>query len=194
MKFIERFNKFDTASNFRLKNAFIFAISINLIAPVLISLKGIYLLPWVISVFLILEALAVKTNSYFVNLSLDTLYKIGTTLNIILLFSASLYFFSPELMVYSFMIFSLFEIAIFSSYSIKLNNYIAENYISSMSSFQITRNSIWADGILIGLISSTLILMISTKAAIISFIIFNTLYAGWLLLNWNFYRKDYDVA
>ena len=69
-----KFNKFDEVTRFRLINSFVLAAGMNLLYPVLADLKGEYLVAWVISAFMIIETLAVKTNRYFIdNFSLDSI-------------------------------------------------------------------------------------------------------------------------
>jgi len=91
-------------------------------------------------------------------------------------------------MIYLDSFLGIIEVAIFSSYSITLNNYLAKEYPNSMSSFQILRNSSYADGFLLGLGFITLIIYFSSIGyAIWSFIIFNVIFSIWLINNWRFY-------
>lgn len=190
----KRFNNFDKVTKFRLINAFIAAIGINLIVPIITDLKGEYLVAWVISLFMILETLAIKTNRYMVdNFTLDEIYKISTISHLLFTVVALLYFVNPLYMVIGDTIASIIVITVFSAYSIKLNNYITNYYPDSMSEFQIVRNSTFADGILIGLSIVTLITFLLTiKYAIIVFVIFNFLFSIWLLYNWNFFKDIKD--
>ena len=69
-----------------------------------------------------------------------------------------------------------------------LNNYLTNNYPESMNEFQIVRNSIWADGILVGLTTvTTITYFFGNSVAIILFIIFNICFSSWLIWNWKFY-------
>ena len=190
---LKRFKEFDRVTSFRLYNSILVAIGFGLLGPILISLKGLYLLPWVISIFAIVQTLAVKTNNWFVdNVSLNSMYKIGIFIHLLFIATSTIYFFSPMYMVWIEGGLAIIEIAVFSAYSIALNNYLTDKFPSSMSDFQIVRNSSWADGYLIGLGVISLITYFGTIATgIIVFIGFNTLFSLWLIYNWNFF-KDVD--
>lgn len=191
--FFNVFNKikdFDNVTQFRLLNSFIYAIGLNLIIPIMIDLKGEYLLPWIISLFLIFETLIVKTNKFFVDkFTMEELYKIGTIIYSLVVFLACSYFYNPLIMIYGDSIIIILQVAIFSAYSIKLNNHLTKFNPESISNFQITRNSIWADGVLIGLLTTTIILyLFGRDIGIITFIIFNSLYVIWMFLKWDFFK------
>ena len=71
--------------------------------------------------------------------------------------------------------------------------FIVNNYPESNNDFQIIRNSIWVDGVLMGLSLSTLILYFFTnETLIIIFVIFNILFNLHMIRNWNIYR-DIEV-
>ena len=190
-RYFNKFNKFDRVTRYRLINAFLIAAGMNLLYPVLADLKGEYLVAWVISAFMIIETLAVKTNRYFIdNFSLDSIYKLSVFAHINFTLVAAFYFWNPLYMIYADMIAAIFDVTIFSAFSIMLTNYLTENYPESMSEFQIVRNSIWADGILLGLITVTLItFFFGNSVAIICFMIFNICFSAWLVWNWNFYKN-----
>ena len=91
-------------------------------------------------------------------------------------------------MIYGDMIAGIFDVTIFSAFSIMLTNYLTNNYPESMNEFQIIRNSIWADGILLGLVIVTMITYFyGNDIAIICFLIFNICFSAWLIYNWRFY-------
>ena len=189
MKYFNRLKQFDRVTEFRLKNAFFVAVGISIMTPILISLKGQYMLPWIISAFAIAQALSVKTNGWFVStFTLSQFLKIIIGFHIIFVITALTFFYSPTLMIWLSSIVAIIESTVFSAYSIVLNNYITDNYPKSMSTFQITRNGIWSDGFLLGLTTVTLITFFSEiSSAIIIFMVFNSLYSLWLLYNINFY-------
>ena len=188
-KYFNQFNKFDKVTRFRLINAFIIAAGMNLLYPVLADLKGEYLVAWIISAFMIIETIAVKTNRFFIdNFSLSTMYKISIFAHINFTLVAGLYFWNPLYMIYGDMIAAIIDVSIFSAFSIMLTNYLTNNFPESMNEFQIVRNSIWADGILVGLTTVTLVTyFFGNSVAIILFIIFNICFSSWLIWNWNFY-------
>lgn len=188
---LSKIKQFDDVTRFRLINAFIYAIGLNLITPIILDLKGEYLLAWVISIFMIVETLIVKTNNFVVNnFSLEQLYRIGIFVHLIVISIAATYFINPLFMIYGDSIAMIIQVAIFSAYSIKLNNYITKYFPNDMSNFQIIRNSIWADGMILGLIFITIILYFTNKEIGISiFLIYNILYILWMLYNWNFFKN-----
>lgn len=189
--YFSKLKRFDKFTRFRLVNAFIVAIGVNLIIPIMSDLKGEYLVSWIISAFLILETISIKTNRYFVdNFSIDRLYKISIFAHLSFTLVAALYFWNPLYMVYADMITAIIDVSIFSAFSIKLNNYLTDNYPDSMSEFQIIRNSIYADGILLGLsIVTILSYLFGNSIVIIIFLIFNTIFSVYLIKNWNFYYE-----
>ena len=189
--YFSKLKRFDKFTRFRLVNAFIVAIGVNLIIPIMSDLKGEYLVSWIISAFLILETISIKTNRYFVdNFSIDRLYKISIFAHLSFTLVAALYFWNPLYMVYADMITAIIDVSIFSAFSIKLNNYLTDNYPDSMSEFQIIRNSIYADGILLGLsIVTILSYLFGNSIVVIIFIIFNTIFSVYLIKNWNFYYE-----
>lgn len=191
ISYFNKIRQFDEITRFRLLNAFIFSIGLNLFAPILMDLKGEYLAAWVISVFMIGEQISVKTNRFMTeNFTLSDLYRIGTVSHVVFIFTAFLYFINPLYMVILEGILSIVVITVFGSYSIKLNNYIAENYPENMNEFQIVKNSTWADGLLIGLGFTTfLTYFFPISIGLICFIIYNSLFTAWLIYNWSFYYK-----
>lgn len=185
----KKLKDFDAVTRYRLINAFIIAAGMNLLYPVLADLKGEYLVAWIISAFMIIETLAVKTNRYFIeNFTLSKIYKLSIFAHINFTIVASLYFWNPLYMIYGDMIAAIVDVSIFSAFSIALNNYLTNNYPESMNEFQIVKNSIWADGILLGLFTVTAITyFFGNSVAIAVFLIFNILFSAWLIWNWKFY-------
>lgn len=188
-KYANQFNKFDKVTRYRLINAFMIAAGMNLLYPVLADLKGEYLVAWVISAFMILETLTVKTNRFFTeNFNISQIYKLSVFAHVNFTFVAAFYFWNPLYMIYASMISAIIEVTIFSVFSIMLTNYLTNNYPESIGEFQIIRNSIWADGILIGLFTVTVVTyFFGNSVAIILFIIFNICFSSWLIWNWKFY-------
>ena len=192
---LTKINQFDDVTKFRLINTFVIAAGMNLLYPVLADLKGEYLAAWVISSFMIIETLAVKTNRFFIdNFSLSKMYKISVFAHINFTLVAALYFINPLYMIYGDMIAAIFDVTVFSAFSIMLTNYLTNNYPENMSEFQIVRNSIWADGILLGLTAVTLITyFFGNDIAIICFLIFNICFSSWLIYNWKFYDNINNI-
>jgi len=147
---------------------------------------------YVISVFSIIQTLAVKTNNYIVeNISIRTMFKIGIFIHLGFTIISGIYFYSPLLMVILDSILGIIEVAIFSSFSISLNNYLTDNYPKDMSKFQIFRNSIWSDGFLLGLFIITLTTYFSSVGTgILVFMLFNVLFSIWMFINWHIYDEN----
>jgi len=187
-----KINEFDRVTKFRLQNTFLVAFGMALLVPILTSLKGIYLAAYVISVFSIIQTLAVKTNNYIVeNISIRTMFKIGIFIHLGFTIISGIYFYSPLLMVILDSILGIIEVAIFSSFSISLNNYLTDNYPKDMSKFQIFRNSIWSDGFLLGLFIITLTTYFSSVGTgILVFMLFNVLFSIWMFINWHIYDEN----
>jgi hypothetical protein len=190
--YFNKFSKFDKVTELRLINSFLIAFGMALFAPVLVSLKGIYLAAYIISIFAIAQTLAVKTNNYMVkNVSIRSMFRIGVYIHLAFIFVSGLYFYSPELMIWLDSIIGIIEVAVFSAFSISLNNYITDNYPDSMSEFQIIRNGSWADGYLLGLFIITIVTyLLTVGTAILLFIFFNLLFSIWMITKWNFYNDD----
>lgn len=189
-KILQKIKSLDEITQFRLFNAFIFAIGINLLIPVLIDLKGEYLAAWAISLFLIGEQLIVKTNRWLTdNYNTGDIFHMGIFIHVLIILTAGLYFINPLWMILAEASLSVIIIAVFGAYTIKLNNHLADNHPKSMNEFQILRNSTWADGLLIGLLAATLITYFSTNGvAIACFVVWNSMYTLWMIRNWNFYK------
>jgi MFS family permease len=192
LNYFNKFKEFDKVTELRLINAFIVAIGIALLTPILISLKGLYLAAYIISMFAILQSLAVKTNNWVVShITIENMFRLSILIHLTFVLISCIYFWSPFYMVIAESILGILEVSLFSSFSISLNTYLTEEYPQDMSKFQILRNGIWADGYLIGLGSITLITYFSTiGAGVLAFIIFNTIFSIWLFTKWNFYKDN----
>lgn len=189
-RYFKRFKELDKITEFRLINAFLVAIGMALLAPVVVTLKGLYLAVWVISLFSIAATLAVKLNAYMTKtFTIPQLYKMGIFIHLLFIFASGLYFYDPHLMIWLDSSLVILETAIFSSYSILLNNYLADYHPKSMQLFQVVRNSSWADGFLLGLFTVTIITYFSTVGtALVFFICYNLLFSAWMIYNWDFYK------
>ena len=167
------------------------AFCFSIISPVLISLYGEQLLVWVISAFLILNNLALKTNKVVVkHFSICSLYRIGVLVVLLFIICYVLYFVSPFIMIVFQSCLTVLEIIIFSAYSIKLDEYLATNYPNTFKDFSIARNSLKTDGFLVGLGISTVLSLLFGDKIIILFTLFCLMvYLLWLLYNFNFYLK-----
>ena len=186
----KKLNDFDRVTKFRLINNFFGAMVGAMMMPLIITLKGPLLLPWVVGAFGILSTISVKSNNYITKkFDLDNIYKITVILDVFLLLFPLLYIYSPVISIIYVSVASIMETAMFSAYGILLNNYIADKYPGSMHEFQILRNSMWADGSLLGGFAISLILYCcSFGAGLILFSIITITSTIWLIYNWNFYK------
>lgn len=186
-----KLNQFDKITKFRLQNSFIYALGINLMIPIMIDLKGEYLLPWVISAFLVIETLVVKTNHFMTKtFTMEQLYKMGIFAHILFVLFVCSYFYNPNIMIYGNTIIMIVHIAIFSAYSIKLNNYITTHFYDTFHKFQVIRNSIVADGTILGLSIITLVLyFFNISYGLFLFILFNSIFIIWMFINFNIFKN-----
>lgn len=185
-----KLNQFDKITKFRLQNSFIYALGINLMIPIMIDLKGEYLLPWVISTFLVIETLVVKTNHFMTKtFTMEQLYKMGIFAHILFVLFVCSYFYNPNIMIYGNTIIMIVHIAIFLAYSIKLNNYITTHFYDTFHKFQVIRNSIIADGTILGLSIITLVLyFFNISYGLFLFILFNSIFIIWMFMNFNIFK------
>ena len=191
----KRIRAFDEVTRFRLTNSYLVAIGMNLFWPIAVVLKGIYLLPAVIAGFMIAETLMIKTNRYMVeNYTLEQIFRLGVFMHFLFTITALLYFISPFYMILLDSSLAIIDIVVFSAYSIMLTNYLTKNYPESMNEFQLTRNGVWADGTLIGLICISIITyFFSIEVGLVIFAIYNMFFSLWLLSHWNFFKKISNI-
>ena len=178
---------FDEITQFRLINTFLFAVGFNLILPVLMDLRGELLTTQFITFILIMTTLSVKVNKYLVKFSLSDLYKVGNISHVLFFSAGFLYFWDKLYFVYADSFFAILEIAIFSSYRIKLDTYLADNYANTVKDFHVFRNSIFADATLIGLFLVWITSYFSGNSLSVSvFIAYNMMFLTWLIYHWNY--------
>ncbi len=187
---ITKLGQFDQVTKFRLTNAFIVGVGLALLAPVLVVLKGSLLPIWLISSIGIIATVAVKTNDFFCQFSISQLYQLGIIVHVILVIAALLYFVTPLWMVVLESLVGILEVAVFSAYSVLLNDFLTKEHPGSMKQFQIIRNNSWADASIIGLITVTAVTyFFSPGIAVGLFIVYNTIFSGYMMWNWNFYKE-----
>jgi len=192
LKHYKNIKNFDDVTKLRIINLGFISFSMGLIAPIETSLKGTYLLPWVISIFSILHTLAVKTNSYMINkLRLQDFYDIGILIHFLYIPIFLLFFYSAPLMVYASLTLMVVEVMVFSAFSIKLNTYLVDNFPQKMESFQVTRNSVGADSSIFGMSLAIIIdLFFGIGGSIIVFVILNLLLSLWLISQRKIMREE----
>ena len=186
-----KIEQFDFITQYRLRTMLFWSICLFIISPLLLELKGEYLLTWAISIFMIAEQLALKTNRFMTErFSLSELYKMGIYVHLVFLCSSLIYFYDKLYMVIADSILAIIDTTIFSALSIKLNNYLIENYPEKNNEFQIVRNSLWVDGVLIALSFSTIIsYFLGRDYLIYVFIFINIIFNIYLFKNYNIYDK-----
>lgn len=187
---------FDEVTNFRLINLFLFSISFSFISSILVDLKGELLQPEVISFFMILATLSVKTNDYFTkNFNLSQLYKLGNFVHLNLVLITFVYFYDKLLFIYIDSISVILETMIFSAYRIKLDVWLTNNNPSITSDYKVKANSLFADATLIGLFASIFVVKFFGIEYVISiFILYNIIFSIWLFLNWNFFENKMTLS
>lgn len=187
---------FDTVTQFRSINGFVVMLGLYLLIPILVDIRGELLSTAFISSILILSTLAVKYNKYFVNnYTIASLYKMGVFVHLSLLINSIIYFHNPLYFVIIESFISILEVAILSSYSIKLDVYQSKNYPDDVESFKIFRNSSIADATLIGLsIVAITSYFFSRDINLYIFIFYNTFLSIYLFTKWSFYDKFFGKS
>jgi len=190
MKYLDNFTSFDPITNFRMINRFLVTLGLSILLPVIMDLKGELLAPYVISMLLIAETLAVKTHKRLVRLKLSTLYKLGTGVHIVLLAVITLYFYSPLTFIVLVSIFAIIEIAIFGAFSIELDVYQSKHHHEDVQRFKVVRNSVVADVTLLGLMISTGLTLLNPTYAVIASLAVHTIFSWYFLRNWNYIERN----
>lgn len=186
-------NTFDEISRFRIINAIAVYFGLNLLIPIIADLRGELLSTAMISIIMITLTLSVKVNVYITRFSISTVYKLGNIFHLLLTISTVVYFYNPLWFVYLNAFLGIIEVAIFTSYSIQLDEYLAKKYSSTVARFKIYTNSKKADATLLGLgITSILSSYFNLNIIFILFIVYNAVFSLWLFWNWNYFdvRKN----
>lgn len=187
-----KLDKFDEITRFRLYNSIFYALVTGMIVPILITLKGQYIIPWILSILIIAQNLAIKTNKYMVKkFTIPQMFKMGVVVHTLFSLTTLVYFISPKVMIYLDSIIGILETVVFSAFSIALNTYLAKNYPNDMDDFQIVRNSTWVDANLLGLaVISITLYFLPIKYGILLPVIANTLLISWMIVNWSYMEKN----
>ena len=187
-------NGFDNITKFRLINSFLAAVVMGIMLPITIHLKGMYMLPYIIGLFSIATLLSVKTNRFMVeNFNLNILFKMGIIVNTLIFLLALLFFYDEVITAYILSILGIFEVIVFSAYSIRLNNYITKYTPNKIQEFQITKNNISANGSILGSVLITVTTYFSNiTCGVIVLSVVSFLVSLWLIINWNFFNGVED--
>lgn len=188
LKHYKRIKTFDKISKFRLFTGFVVTVGLTTLIPILVDLKGEYLVPWLISLFIFLETISAKTHGFFVDrFNISGLYKLGILVHISLICILTVYFINPLYFIFADCIFGILAIGVFGSFSISLDVYQSKHNLDTVQDFKVVRNSIIADATLIGLsFSFILTFFFTVKIAIICVLIYHTIFSGYLI-----YKRNY---
>ena len=182
---------FDKVTQFRLINAFLFALSFNIIMPVIIQLKGEIMAAYIISIFMILTTLSVKTNRFVIEkFTIPQLFKAGIFIHMMYLIASSIYFWDKTYFIYIDSTLGIIDIVFFSALSIKLNEYLAAHHPDFVSGFGITRNNQYANGTLAGLLIATITSFYSVELTVALSIVVGMLFTLWMIKNWSYYESN----
>lgn len=179
---------FDLISKFRLLNSFASTVALTTLTPIIIDMKGEFLVPWLISVLIFLETISAKTNGYFVEkFNISGLYKLGILVHISLMLILVVYYFNPLYFILLDCVFGILAIAVFGSFSIALDVYQSTYHLKDVQDFKVVRNSVIADATLIGLtVSFLLTFFFSVTVAITVVLVYHTLFSFYMLYRFNY--------
>ena len=114
LKHYKRIKTFDKITKFRLLNSFAVTVALTALTPIIIDMKGEYLVPWVISVLIFFETISAKTNGFFVEkFDISGLYKLGILVHLSLMCILTIYFINPLAFVLLDSVFGILAIAVF---------------------------------------------------------------------------------
>ena len=188
------FKDFDCITRFRASNSLLVVFGVNLIIPIVMQLKGELLSAEVISLFMIGATLAVKMNRYLVKLSVSFVYKLGVVFHLLLTLSTFIYFYEPLHFVVFYSILGIIEVAVFTSFSIQLDQYLAKTNPDVFSKFRVFLNSKNADVIVLSLAITTLLIYLTNiKTVFIIFALYNAFFSARLVYNWNFFNRNLSL-
>jgi hypothetical protein len=181
-------NQFDEITRFRIINAIAVYFGLNILVPVIADLRGELLSPTMISIIMIALTVSVKLNEYITRFSISTVFKLGNIFHALLTVSTFIYFINPLLFVYTNAFLGIIEVAIFTSYSIQLDEYLAKKYSGQVAKFKIYTNSKKADATLLGLgLTALMTALLPLYIVFIIFIVYNAIFSFWLFWNWRFF-------
>ena len=182
---------FDEVTKFRIVNAILVRFGLNLLIPVIADLRGELLSSTVISFIMILSTLSIKMNNYMLRFKISTVFKLGNVFHLLLTIATLTYFIEPLTYIYLNALLGIFEVVIFTSYSIQLDEYLAKTNPGNLARFKVFTNSKTADAILLGLfITGSITYFFGIDAIVWCFIIYNFMFSSWLFYNWNFFEKN----
>jgi hypothetical protein len=184
-------HEFDDVSNFRMIFSFYVAIYFGLMGPIWIVLKGLYMLPWLIGIFSIIQTLSLKSNKFFIKkFSLNQFFRVSIIVHVLYLFIALTYFISPHVMIIIDSALGIFDVALFSAFSIKLDVLQAKKHPEHVQNFKTKRNSRIADGTIIGTgIMSLILFFNSVGVGVMVIVVVSLLFLLLQIKYFNFYKE-----
>jgi len=173
---------------FRLVNTFLDAVAIGIIAPVIISMNGLYMSVTLISAFAIIASISVYANTYIVRLTIGRLLRIIVLLDILLLSMTSMYFVSPTVMVYGQEILLILVVLVEGAFSINFITHISSIPDDALRKFQVDRGNYRATGSILGLgLSSILSIYFENAVLIMTFMTYFILVKIYVVVNIRIY-------
>ena len=167
-----KINKLKKFSRFKLFNNFIIAVIMGMFLPLLVQLKGLYMPVTMISIFFILEKLALKTNDWFdKKFNLPEIFKMSILINILYLFIIPFYWINKYVLTYGLSLLTVMEIAIFTIYKIKFSVFLSEQDIEEFKEYQKLSNAVFAEGIILGSLITTILGIFNKENSIIFIIV-----------------------
>jgi hypothetical protein len=193
MFYIFRLKELNEAQQFRFKTAFLVAVYIIILMPIVKKYQGVFFTTQLITVLIIIQQLA---NKFLEKINKHLI--IGQIFHILIVFQGIeilvllLYFVNFKLMIYIFSIFDICIGLIATSYGIKLTSLQAKLNPKEVKHVQIFKQNIWAEGFLTGLFISFLLQEIGITFTIISAIIIRMLIFIYMIKNWNFFDRFFQ--
>ena len=192
MKFlyITRLNELDSVSKFRFELAFMVAIFSTLLAPIIVKLQGIYFAVQVITLYMIVNNLAMKFLEPIVEkFIIGRLWHILVILHGIEEIALLLYFVSEKTFIYVYLVIDLFIMVIAKSYGIKQTNLFSKLYPGEVKKLQVFQVNIWSEGFLLGLMISGILQFLGIKVVMAIAFLFHFVIMIYMVRHWNFYDE-----
>lgn len=186
------FKSFDKLTQIRLINSIVVTLFLTEITPLIYALKGTYLPVAIISVIMILNSFAVKTNKWIVeNVSIVTMYKLSMGYQALFIGTLGFYFIDKEIFVYVESAIFIVEVALFSAFSIMLTDIMVKRSPSQVTLFNVFRNSVIADATVLGLSIAIIFDLFFEQYAIVMFtMVVCSLYLVWLYNTYDTFKKE----
>jgi hypothetical protein len=188
--YILRVKELDKLSQFRFYLAFLVAIYITMIAPIIVKLEGLYFTVGLITILMIINNLTSKfLEPLTEKFRIGTIWKIAGFIHLIEMLILFLYFFSDKTMIYVYSFFNIAASLVYSVYSLKMTNQFIKKFPNKIKQLQIFRQNVWNEGYLLGLFISLALQTINLKIVMVSAILLHIYILYYMIKNWNFYDE-----